>query len=50
MAAEQAPTDNPYVRDPDTGFDPVEELSGKTARCARRSGTTTTATTCRPTR
>jgi DNA ligase (NAD+) len=32
MAAEQAPTDNPYVRDPDTGFDPVEELSGKTAR------------------
>ena len=27
MAVEQAPQDNPYVRDPETAFDPVEELS-----------------------
>jgi NAD-dependent DNA ligase (contains BRCT domain type II) len=27
MAVEQAPEDNPYVRDPETAFDPVEELS-----------------------
>jgi len=28
----EEPADNPYVRDPDTSFDPVEELSEATAR------------------
>jgi DNA ligase (NAD+) len=32
MAVEQAPEDNPYVRDPDTEFEPVESLSASEAR------------------
>ena len=32
MAVEQEPEDNPYVRDPDTEFEPVEALTGSRAR------------------
>jgi DNA ligase (NAD+) len=32
MAVEQAPEDNPYVRDPDTKFSPVEKLDTEQAR------------------
>jgi len=32
MAVEQAPEDNPYVHNPETAFDPVEELSEREAR------------------
>ena len=32
MAVEQAPEDNPYVRDPDTEFESVEDLDETTAR------------------